>query len=188
MDASYVWRSSRAAVLVLFIIAPEACKTRDEANRTTADAGETTETRPRPTPPVIGRDLLALRWIAGTWRGMGETQAPFYERYQFPDDSTLVVEGFADSTLATITDTTRFELRGGILTNYPECAGQPGARRSYASALSADSVRFEPLVGTGNNYVWRRTNDADTWEAVLTSPGGSAPPKRTVIYTMRRWR
>ena len=51
----------------------------------------------------ISREAFAgLRWIAGSWRGSGDGQAPFYERYRFEDDSTLVVETFTDSTLAVV--------------------------------------------------------------------------------------
>jgi hypothetical protein len=50
---------------------------------------------------VTPREFATLRWIAGDWRGGGTggtMQPPFYERYRFADDSTLLVESFADST------------------------------------------------------------------------------------------
>src|SRR5262245_21768088 len=58
-------------------------------------------------------DLQKLRWIEGTWRGTGDVDKPFFERYRFESDSVLAVESFADETLAQVTDTTRFELKDG---------------------------------------------------------------------------
>ncbi len=141
-------------------------------------------------PPVVGADLRALRWIEGTWRGTGDAQAPFYERYRLANDSTLVVESFADSTLAAVTETSRFHLRGGALTSVPGAAGDPpaGGPRWYASALSPDSVCFEPLAAVRNPFVWRRSPSPDEWLAMLSWPATAARPARTVTYTMRRTR
>jgi hypothetical protein len=58
-------------------------------------------------------DVQKLRWIEGTWRGTGDVDKPFFERYRFEGDSVLLVDGFEDETLAKVTDTTRFELKDG---------------------------------------------------------------------------
>lgn len=144
---------------------------------------------PVPTPAVLGAsDLRPLAWIVGSWRGSGETQAPFYERYRFEDDSTLLVDAFADSTMAAVTETTRFALRGGVLANVPTTTATTPAPRWFASALSADSVRFEPWTAVRNTFVWRRGATADEWVAVLSWPARADRPARTTTYVMRRTR
>src|SRR5215204_4841677 len=60
---------------------------------------------------VSAADLAKLKWIEGTWRGTGEVQKPFYERYHFENPSTLVMEELPDETASTATRTTRFELK-----------------------------------------------------------------------------
>ena len=172
-----------AALAALVLASPPGCAPRDRASADSPRAADTS-VRPAVTPPLVGQDLRALRWIEGTWRGTGETQPAFYERYSLADDSTLVVESFADSTMARVTDSTRFELRGGALTSVPQA---PGARW-YGSALSGDSVRFEPLSGARNAFVWKRGSGADDWVAVLSWPAASGGRVREVTYTMRRWK
>ncbi|HET7457295.1 MAG TPA: hypothetical protein VFJ74_06550 [Gemmatimonadaceae bacterium] len=138
--------------------------------------------------PLTPADLAHLRWIEGTWRGSGSGQAPFYERYRFADDSTLVVESFADSTLGRVTDVTRFELRGGTLASTPN-EPKPGAARWVASRFAADSaVTFAPLARARNSFTWRR-DSADAWTATLEWPAtpGAAEARRRV-YEMRRWK
>ena len=186
---------ARSSALALSLLL--ACSRRDATPRDTiaaapvvAEQAAVRDSLTARTPPVVGRNLRALRWIEGSWRGTGETQAPFYERYRLVDDSTLVTEGFTDSTLATVTETTRFALRGGALTSIPGATGEPaaGVARWYASSLTGDSVRFEPLSAVRNSFVWRRGASANDWVAVLSWPASAARPARHVTYTMRRWR
>ncbi|HEX6749629.1 MAG TPA: hypothetical protein VF092_20220 [Longimicrobium sp.] len=132
---------------------------------------------PTPARVTVG-DLARLRWIVGDWRGTGAHQAPFYERYRFEDDSTLVVESFADSTFARATEATRFALRGGRLG--PD-------ERTAASRIDARSVTFAPQRPGPNWYQFRYVN-RDAWTAVLWYPATQARPERTVIYDMRRVR
>lgn len=126
------------------------------------------------------RDLRRLRWIEGSWRGSGDGQAPFYERYRFADDSTLVVDSFADSTLATVSESTRFELRGGRL-------GNPGAARWVASRLDGRAVDFVPVAGARNTFTWRY-DSPDQWTALLHWPASDTRPARDPTYTMVRVR
>jgi len=44
-------------------------------------------------------DLQKLRWIEGTWRGTGDVDKPFFERYRFENNSVLAVDSFEDETL-----------------------------------------------------------------------------------------
>jgi hypothetical protein len=128
-------------------------------------------------------DLQSLRWIAGTWRGSGDGQAPFYERYHFADDSTLVVEGFADSTLAVVTEVTRFELRGGRLAN-----ATPGDSTSkwVAARVAAGAVTFVPVRRARNRFTWRPVSQ-DRWVADLSWPARDTLPARARTYDMVRW-
>ncbi|MFL5384096.1 MAG: hypothetical protein ACJ8GN_16360 [Longimicrobiaceae bacterium] len=148
------------------------------------------EPRPAPTPAgadvgvqparITVRDLRRLRWIEGSWRGSGVGQAPFYERYRFADDSTLVVDSFADSTLASVTDSTRFELRGARL-------GNPGTVRWVASRLDDRAVDFVPVAGARNTFTWRY-DSRDQWTALLHWPASDTRPARDATYTMVRMR
>jgi hypothetical protein len=139
---------------------------------------------PAPTSTVVAAKvapgaLKQLPWLLGTFRGTGvegTTQAPFYERYSLADDSTLVVESFKDSTLAGAIDTTRYEVRRDSLSN-------PGTSRYVATAISADSVTFGPLVGVNNGFTWRR-GDNSAWIAVIIP----ATPAKQRTYRMARTR
>jgi hypothetical protein len=135
--------------------------------------------------PQAGRftpaDFRRLRWIEGTWRGSGVNQAAFYERYRFADDSTLIVDSFPDSTLATVSESTRFELRGGTLANASATA------RWVASRLDDRSVDFVPAVGVRNTFTWRYES-ADRWTALLRWPASDTRPARDATYHMVRIR
>jgi len=135
---------------------------------------------PRAARITLG-DFRRLRWIEGSWRGSGVNQAPFYERYRFADDSTLVVDAFPDSTLATVSESTRFELRGGTLGN----AGT--TVRWVASRLDDRAVDFVPVVGARNTFTWR-FESPDRWTALLHWPASDTRPARDATYQMERIR
>ena len=118
---------------------------------------------------LTGREVARLRWIEGTWRGTGDVDAPFYERYRFENDSTLVEHGL-DSTLTVMQDTSRFELTNGRF----------GNARWRATVLAADSVVFAREGTAGQSFRWRR-DGADAWTAVIVSPAGQH------TYHMERW-
>jgi hypothetical protein len=184
-------RSLLRAAIVLGVLVAAGCQSRapDAAGDSTTVAARRAAPTP-PTPPRIAANLHALEWITGTWRGSGVGQAPFYERYRFADDSTLVVESFADSTLRTVSEVTRFALRDSALTSIPGAIGDApaGVARWYGSALSSDSVRFEPLSGVRNSFTWVRGTTANDWLARLTWPAAGERPARVVSYAMRRTR
>jgi hypothetical protein len=102
-------------------------------------------------------------------------EAPFYERYHFEDDSTLVENGL-DSTLAVEQDTSRFELRNGRF-------GNP---RWQATALTADSVVFVGSADPTRTFRWRREGQ-DAWTAVIGIPARAGRPAGQRIYHMERW-
>ena len=134
-------------------------------------------------PAVLrAADLRALEWIVGTWRGSGDGQAPFYERYRFLDDSTLLVESFKDSTLTDVSESTPFELRGGRLAN----AVPANAAQWVAVRLAGGAITFAPVRRARNRFTWR-PESADVWIAELAWPASNAAPARARTYRMVRW-
>lgn len=136
---------------------------------------------PRAAARITPREFRRLRWIEGSWRGSGDGQAPFYERYRFADDSTLIVDSFPDSTLASVTESTRFELRGGRLGNASTTT------RWVASRLDGRAVDFVPEVGVRNTFTWRYES-RDSWWALLHWPASETRPARDASYHMERIR
>jgi len=138
--------------------------------------------RDRPDPPAVGRftpaQFASLRWIEGTWRGRLPDGGAFYERYRFVDDSTIVMQAFADSTLSATSDSARIVLRDGTV------ADEGGAARWAATRLDSSGVAFAPIEGATNSFTWTRDR-ADRWTATLTwaDKDGQA---RAVTYPMER--
>lgn len=133
------------------------------------------------TPSRISKsDLSKLRWIEGSWRGTGDVDKPFFERYRFDGDSALVVEGFEDETLAKVSDVTRFELNDG------EFGGGGEGSRWAASEVTDDAVNFVPVKGARNSFRWQKESDG-TWKAILDWPAADGKPARRRVYKMERW-
>ena len=141
--------------------------------------GQKTSTPSPSTAPkhITTADLAKLRWIEGSWRGTGDGQAPFYERYKFENDSTLVVEGLADETMSKVNDVSRFELKDGHFGSGTADSG------SVATAIDDDSISFAPL-GKGNFFRFQRET-ANSWKAILNWTDKTGAPKER-IYHMER--
>lgn len=135
---------------------------------------------PSPSPKLlVAADLAKLRWIEGTWRGTGGDVPPFYERYKFENDSTLVVETLADETVSKVSDVSRFELKDGHFGSSTDDSG------SVATALDDNSITFEPLGKGRNSFRWQRESN-ESWKAILnwTDKNGAAKER---IYQLERW-
>ena len=131
---------------------------------------------PAPSPMnITTNDLKKLRWIEGTWRGTGVTQPPFFERYRFENDSTLVMEELADESLSKVNSTTRYELKDGRF----------GTDRAVATALDDTSVTFSPLIAGRNSFRWQ-SESRDSWKAILTLPATASAPAKETIYILER--
>jgi hypothetical protein len=104
---------------------------------------------------------------------------PFYERYKFENDSSLVVEGLTDETLGKVSDVSRFELKYGHFGSNAEDSG------SVATALDDNSITFAPLGKSRNSFRFQRESD-NAWKAILnwTDKSGAAKER---IYIMERW-
>ena len=120
-------------------------------------------------------DIKKLAWIEGTWRGTGGGIPPFFERYRL-DGEALVMEGFSDEALTKLSETTRYEIKEGIL----------GNGRSVASQLTDTSVTFIPVDGKGNPFKWN-SKGKDSWTAVLEVPASGNKPASQIVYQLERW-
>src|SRR5262249_53280252 len=134
---------------------------------------------PKP-KPISARLLKKLRWIEGSWRGTGDGEQPFFERYHFEGDSLLLVDSFKDASLRKVTDVTRFELRDGQLSNWGE------GTRWVVTELNDELVRFDPVAKVRNSFVWQRVSK-DKWKAILTWPANGDKPARERVFQMERW-
>ena len=140
---------------------------------------------PLPTPKHIApkqitpADLAKLHWIGGTWRGTGGGVPPFYERYKFANDSTLIVETLADETLSKVDDVSRFELKDGLFGHSSVDSG------SVATALDDSSITFESYGMAQNSFRWQRES-GNSWKAILNWNDKNGAPKER-IYRMERW-
>jgi hypothetical protein len=134
---------------------------------------------PSPSPKLLAAaDLAKLRWIEGSWRGTGDGQSPFYERYRFEDDTILVVESFDDEKLTRWKDVNRYELKDGQFSNV-------GNTRWVATDFNDYSITFSPVAVAKNSFTWQRES-ADLWRAVLKWPATEENPARERVYKMER--
>ena len=132
------------------------------------------------TKKFTAADLQKLRWIEGTWRGTGDVDKPFFERYRFEGDSVLVVDSFEDETLAKVTEITRFELKDG------ELGGGNDGHRYVAKSLDDRSVEFGPGVNVKNGFRWE-FESKDVWKATIIFPANGTKPAGQRVYKMERW-
>ncbi len=137
-------------------------------------------TAQKPEPRTISTsDLSKLRWIEGSWRGTGDIDKPFYERYRFENETTLIVEGFDDEGFTKQNDTSRFVLKEGHFGNESE------GPRWQATAIDDTSITFSPVVKAANTFRWERESD-NVWKATLNWPAKDNSPAKQRIYRMER--
>lgn len=174
-------------VLSLVAAAGAACSGGEAEKPANANTQTAENPRPAATPSnqFTEADVAKLKWLEGTWRGM-DGQKPFFERIRF-EGSTMIVETFADETLAKVNDTARFELKDG------EFGHTIGSQRSAASSITDNSVQFVPgapepgAPPKGNTFRFERQADG-TWLAILetsAAPGRAAAEK---TYKMEPWK
>jgi hypothetical protein len=131
---------------------------------------------PKP-KPLTAAELQKLRWIEGSWRGSGDQQEAFFERYRFENETTLAVDSLKDDK---VTETTLFVLQDG------EFGGGSEGSRWVATSLEENSITFEPVANARNSFTWQRETK-DSWKAVLKWPATKDKPARERIYQMERW-
>jgi hypothetical protein len=126
---------------------------------------------------AVSRDQFRqLQWITGAWRGSGGEYPAFFEQYELIDDSTLRMRSFADSTLASATDSSTIAWRDGIVESR-------SPRSTYvARAFTPTSLSFIKRGAAGGGFTFARVS-ADEWTATLHP---AEPGRDPVVYTMRR--
>ena len=103
-------------------------------------------------------------------------QPPFFERYRFENESTLLVESIPDEKLDKIEDTSRLELK----------YGQFGNGSYVASSIDDNGISFEPVPAKAkNSFRWERVSD-NAWKATLNWPADANKPARERVYNMER--
>ena len=137
---------------------------------------------PSPAPAATplqtdARQFRSLTWLEGMWRGTQSDTAPFFERYQFQDDSTIGTWSYADSLATQVVDSGKIRLRAGIVVS------GDSARGYVLTALDSVSAHFEPQGAAVNAFTWQRTSET-SWTATLTwrDVNGQAIER---IYVMR---
>lgn len=128
---------------------------------------------------ITPADLSKLRWIEGSWKGTGDIDKPFYERYRFESDSVLVVEGYDDETFSKPTNTSRFELKDGQFGSAKEGSS------SVAIAFDENSITFFRVAKISSTFQWKRES-ADLWTAILKWPAKDSTTTQQRIYKMER--
>lgn len=127
---------------------------------------------------ITTADLSKLRWIEGSWRGTGDVEKPFFERYRFDNDTTLIIEGFPDESFTTPDDTSRYVLKDGHF-------GNEGDIRWEATAIDEKSIMFVPVAKARNAFRWAQESP-DVWIATLDWPATADKPARQRVYRMER--
>lgn len=122
--------------------------------------------------PVFQTDLVKIKWIGGNWRGMADGK-PFYELYEFTNDSTIKITGY------------EWNGKDSSNTSYSFIAWKDGDyylgdSLNYKTTL-IDSVKIEmaPNYKANNSILWTVFNDS-TWTAVLKDK------TKTVEYKMEK--
>jgi hypothetical protein len=128
--------------------------------------------------PLTAAELQKLKWIEGSWRGTGDIEKPFYERYRFENDSTLLIESFDDEKLEKVSEVSRYELRDGQF-------GNTGDVRWVATKFDDKSITFSPVAKARNSFTWQ-SESKDLWKATLTWPDSDKGPAKQRIYNMER--
>lgn len=133
-----------------------------------------------PTPKEItAAELKNLRWIEGSWKGTGDIDKPFYERYKFENDTTLLIESADDESFSKITDATRYELKDGAFGKFGE------GSQWVVTAFDQNSITFAPVAKARNGLIWQRES-ADVWKATLSWPAHADKPAGKRVYRMDR--
>ena len=165
--------------LILTIISFTGCSKSDPVAQNAGSQSSPVASATRSPIPkqITPAELAKLRWIEGGWRGTGGGVPPFFERYKFENESTLVVETLEDESLSKVTDVSRFELKDGHFGSGTADSG------SLAIALDDNSISFAPL-GKGNFFRFQRESD-NSWKAILNWTDKNGAPKERV-YLMER--
>jgi hypothetical protein len=181
----HAWRAAELVALIFVaVVVGVGCRagvnTGAGANASTPQQQTSSQQQQASQPKrVTASDLKKLRWIEGAWRGTGDVEEPFFERYRFENETTLAVESFKDQTLSKADDVTKFELIDGVFGNRGE------GSRWAATELDDNSITFSPVAKARNTFRWQRES-ANVWKAVIDYPASDGKPARQRVYRMER--
>ena len=119
------------------------------------------------------KDLLKIKWIEGKWKGTSNTK-PFYEIYQFTNDTTLEITSFEwngkDSTNST---KSKVSWKNG--------AYYLGDQLNWkVTEITDSSIMMIPNNKASNDILWKYS-DSTSWDAILNSK------KETTEYHMQAY-
>ena len=118
------------------------------------------------------KDLQKIKWISGNWKGMYNGK-PFYEIYQFRNDTTLDVLSYdwngKDSSNTSVSSV-----------YWKDGAFYLGEKMNWkVSAITEQQIAMKKNFNASNDIIWKY-NDNNSWDAYLESKKG------TVHYHMER--
>lgn len=121
---------------------------------------------------VKKEDLSTAKWIEGDWESLYNNK-PFYESYQFRDDSTIVITSYI------YMGTDSASMSTNVL-HWKDGAYFLGEALNYKVVEMNDKeIRMDRHGQASNDVLWTAL-DSNTWTALLTSTAD------TLLYTMRR--
>jgi hypothetical protein len=106
-------------------------------------------------------DLKKMKWIEGKWKGLYNGN-PFYEIYQFANDSTLQITAYEwngkDSSQSKLSQV-----------SFKDGAYWLGEKQNWkVDSITDTHIKMSPNVEAYNDIVWRY-KDSVHWDAILTS-------------------
>jgi hypothetical protein len=107
-------------------------------------------------------EFESLRWLEGDWEGSGGLR-PFFEGYEFSNDTTILIHYYADSTKTDERGRGSLYLSQGAI--YHEADGGTWA----AVRIDSSGIHFAPWESATNSFQISPTS----WEAVLWVEDGS---------------
>ena len=176
-------------------------------------------TAPVITPKVVPIDsgatvstaqFAGLGWIEGKWIGLQGSGVPFFERYQWTNDSTVMRFTYATQSFVNVTELGWIILRNGHVyvgsdldsASMPVLAGASSSRKRPARAATASAsktsvaapawiatrwndtlVAFSPLKGATNAFYWEKQPD-DHWRATMVWRADEKDHQ--LVYAMQR--
>lgn len=162
---------------MLLAVAAAGCSASDVPEQATPDSVSAPALPPVVPATVTLDDFRRLHWLAGDWRGFMADGQTFYERYEVPNDSTIVMTSYTDSTFRTAGDGSRITLRSGRVVSESETS------RYVATRVDSTGADFSPERGN-NAFTWTRESDT-RWSATLRWTDRDGRPQ-TRVYALHR--
>lgn len=150
---------------LLFLVTLVNCK---NANN---DASESKETASLDASASYQKgDLRKIKWIEGKWKGLYQGK-PFYEFYQFSNDTTLEIRSFEwDGKDSSKTDISYVHFKNGFY--------YLGDHQNYkVISISESEINMVPHFKANNEILWKY-RDSTGWDAILKGA------KETLTYKM----